>query len=218
MADTFTYFEKFGDVCEALTEEDRKEVIYAITMYGTFGVEIELPYPHNAYFALIKDSLDFSKTARTNGSKGGRPKNEPTVPEDQKPSVIEDQEPTVGGNGKAQTIPNHTEPNHTEPNDKKGGASASPPYEAIISYLNEKAGTNYRASAAKSRQHINARWAEGYRLEDFKAVIDKKVAEWLNDPKFGKYLRPETLFGTKFEGYLNAPAPKGVKDYGKYDR
>ncbi len=92
------------------------------------------------------------------------------------------------------------------------------PYDAIISYLNEKAGTNYRSSAAKSRQHINARWNEGYRLDDFKAVIDKKVAEWLNDPKMCKFLRPETLFGTKFEGYLNAPAPKGVKDYAKYDR
>ena len=47
--------------------------------------------------------------------------------------------------------------------------------------------------------------AEGYTVEDFVAVIDKKCAEWLHDPKMRAYLRPETLFGSKFEGYLNAP-------------
>lgn len=34
-------------------------------------------------------------------------------------------------------------------------------------------------------------------------MIDIKTAEWLHNPKMNKYLRPETLFGTKFESYLN---------------
>lgn len=77
-------------------------------------------------------------------------------------------------------------------------------YSAIISHLNEKAGTNYRASSKATQGHINARLAEGYTVEDFFKVIDKKCAEW-RGTDMEKYLRPETLFGSKFENYLNAP-------------
>lgn len=78
-------------------------------------------------------------------------------------------------------------------------------FSAVIDRLNEKAGTNYRASSKATQGHINARIAEGYTLEDFFSVIDKKCAEWRGG-EMEKYLRPETLFGSKFENYLNAPA------------
>ncbi|NHC17166.1 hypothetical protein G6554_02565 [Bacillus sp. MM2020_4] len=77
------------------------------------------------------------------------------------------------------------------------------PFSEIVSYLNEKASTNYKASSKKTKDLIKARWNEGFVLEDFKQVINKKTAEWLNDENMSKYLRPETLFGTKFEAYLN---------------
>jgi uncharacterized phage protein (TIGR02220 family) len=76
----------------------------------------------------------------------------------------------------------------------------------IVEYLNQKAGKKYRAGSKDTRQHINARLAEGYTLDDFRAVIDKRCAAWLGDPKMEEYLRPSTLFGPKFESYLNAPA------------
>ncbi len=76
-------------------------------------------------------------------------------------------------------------------------------YISVVSYLNEKAGTKYKATTAATKKHINARMEEGFTLEDFKTVIDKKSAEWKNTD-MEKYLRPETLFGTKFESYLNA--------------
>lgn len=76
-------------------------------------------------------------------------------------------------------------------------------YTAIVSYLNEKAGTSYKATTAKTKSAINARLAEGFTVDDFRTVIDKKCAEWIGTD-MEKYLRPETLFGTKFEGYLNA--------------
>lgn len=82
----------------------------------------------------------------------------------------------------------------------------------IIDYLNFKTGSNYRTNTDKTRKHIKARLNEGFTLEDFKTVIDKKVAEWLNDEKMQRYLRPETLFGTKFEGYLNERCSKPVKE------
>lgn len=85
-------------------------------------------------------------------------------------------------------------------------------YKSIVGYLNEKAGTDYKSTTKKTQECIRARLAEGFAEEQFKIVIDKKVLDWLNDPKMCKYLRPETLFGPKFESYLNAksgrkPAP-----------
>ena len=75
-------------------------------------------------------------------------------------------------------------------------------YSLVIDYLNKKANTNYRASTKNTQSFINARVSEGYTVEDFKKVIDSKSKEWLNTD-FEKYLRPTTLFGTKFENYLN---------------
>lgn len=73
----------------------------------------------------------------------------------------------------------------------------------VIDYLNSKLGTSYRANASKNKRLIDARLREGYQLQDFKKVIDHKYTDWHDDQQMSKYLRPETLFGTKFEGYLN---------------
>lgn len=75
-------------------------------------------------------------------------------------------------------------------------------YSLVIDYLNRKASTNYRATTKNTQSFINARVKEGYTVEDFKKVIDSKSKDWLNTD-FEKYLRPSTLFGTKFENYLN---------------
>lgn len=76
------------------------------------------------------------------------------------------------------------------------------PYKEIIDYLNSKTGKNYRANIQKNKALIKARWSEGYQLDDFKQVIDNMVKSW-SGTEYAKYLRPETLFGTKFDGYLN---------------
>lgn len=76
--------------------------------------------------------------------------------------------------------------------------------EEIVSYLNEKVGSKYRPSTEATQKHINARLEEKFTIDDFKAVIDKKADEWLGTD-MQKFLRPQTLFGTKFESYLNQP-------------
>lgn len=72
----------------------------------------------------------------------------------------------------------------------------------VINYLNDKTGSFYRTNTKKTISLISARLNEGFVLDDFKYVIDIKSNEWLNTA-MQKYLRPETLFGTKFESYLN---------------
>ena len=90
-----------------------------------------------------------------------------------------------------------------------GSAEAKPStiHKDVIDYLNGKIGARYKASSAINKRLIDARVKEGYKLDDFKRVIDNKVASWANDTKMSKYLRPQTLFGTKFESYLNERAP-----------
>ncbi len=77
----------------------------------------------------------------------------------------------------------------------------------VIEYLNAKAGTAYKPTSKDTQKHIKARIAEGFSLSDFQTVIDKKVSEW-KGTDMEQYLRPSTLFGTKFESYLNAPGRK----------
>lgn len=96
------------------------------------------------------------------------------------------------------------------------------PYSDIVSLLNEKAGTAFKPSTQSTKSHIKARWAEGFRTDDFNTVIEHKVDEWKTDAKMCEFLRPVTLFGTKFESYLqSATASKNGENanlYGKFGK
>lgn len=73
----------------------------------------------------------------------------------------------------------------------------------VIDYLNEKCNTNYKSSANYVQKHISARMSDGnVDFEDYKHVIDIKYSQW-KGTNYEKYLRPQTLFGTKFDSYLN---------------
>ncbi|WP_311486274.1 conserved phage C-terminal domain-containing protein [uncultured Anaerococcus sp.] len=73
---------------------------------------------------------------------------------------------------------------------------------SVINYLNEKADKNYKSTTQKTKSLINARIKEGFTLDDFKKVIDTKTQQWKLSVDMNRYLRPETLFGNKFESYL----------------
>ena len=102
-------------------------------------------------------------------------------------------------------------------NNSKTNSNNSSIYKEIIDYLNSKADTNYKHTTKKTQSLINARLKESFTLEDFKAVIDIKTSTW-KDTEMEKYLRPETLFGTKFESYLNEKEvkPKDKKTETRY--
>ena len=82
----------------------------------------------------------------------------------------------------------------------------------VIDYLNVKIGSKYRPHAIKNKVHLDVRIKEKYTFEEFKIVIDHKCDEWLHDRYWKKFLRPETLFGTKMESYLNDALVK-VEDW-----
>lgn len=84
------------------------------------------------------------------------------------------------------------------------------PYSAILYTLNSITGKNFKPIQANCR-HIHARWNEGMREPDFELVARIKNAQWKDDPMMALYIRPETLYGTKMDSYLNEPPPKKTK-------
>ncbi|MGX7099456.1 conserved phage C-terminal domain-containing protein [Globicatella sanguinis] len=99
------------------------------------------------------------------------------------------------------TLSNNTYINNTD--NVLSSKHDSIPYREIVEYLNEKTGSKFKYTTQTTRTSIKTRFKEGYSLDDFKRVIDIKTGQWLYDQKMKPYLRPQTLFGTKFEAYLN---------------
>ena len=110
---------------------------------------------------------------------------------------------------------NNNNYNNNKFNNTMSSNSTTQLQKEIIDYLNLKTNSNYKYTTKKTQTLINTRLKESFTLEDFKKVIDKKVSDWAEDGKMSKFLRPETLFGTKFESYLNektsTSAPKKEK-------
>lgn len=85
----------------------------------------------------------------------------------------------------------------------------------VVAYLNEKTGRSFKPTTALTVRKITARVNEGFAYDDFKRVIDTKTRQWKDSAEYSRYLRPETLFGSKFEGYLNEN-PQGGGRFAKY--
>ena len=83
----------------------------------------------------------------------------------------------------------------------------------IVTYLNNKLGSRYRTSNSTTYKLIVSKLKSGYTYEDCIKVIDTKYSDWHNNPDMSKYLRPSTLFGNKFENYVNQPSYKPKQDY-----
>lgn len=164
-----------------------------------------------------------SKTASKTGSKHGSKaasKSDSKLEsetEGEQPSAEPSEPPSETG---SDIYSSSSSPIPESPSEEEGrGEEDGIPYGEVVAALNGSAGTAYRPTSRKTRQLIRARWAEGYRLEDFQAVIDVKCAEWIGGD-MARYLRPETLFGPKFEGYREQAraAGRGKGDgYGAYD-
>ena len=130
----------------------------------------------------------------------------PNLPDTVKPDTVKpdtDKPDTVNYD----TNSNNLNSNNLNSNNKDIYSSAKAkqqiPYKEIIEYLNKATNKNYKHTASGNKKLIKARWNENYTLEDFKKVIDIKVSQWKDDPKMQQYLRPSTLFNSKFDNYLN---------------
>lgn len=189
-------FEKFGDALEVLGEEDRKTMFYALGMYGSYGVEVELPPYLRALFIAFKEDIDNSKASRRNGGNGGRPSKkkqgvsetqEPLVSIDAKPGVSEDAKPTLfdmakpgvsesskpGVSEDAKPKPNQTKPIQANPVSK--GKGGKPPFRPPT--VNEVAAyARQRGTPIDAQRFVDYFAAQGWKLSNGNAMKDWQAA------------------------------------------
>lgn len=223
-------FDSYIDAGQKLKPSERKEYYCALVEYLAYGKEPErLKGSSDAIWTAIFPSLELSRKRSESGSKGGQKKQaNQELATKQNEDLLASKtasktEANTVANGKANGVAkskSNSKSNSKEDisNDisKKKGADLSTITE-IVDYLNEKANTSYRPSAEYAKTHIRARLREGFTIDDFKTVIDGRVKAWANNPKMSEYLRPQTLFGTKFESYLNASKAKPKTDEEEWD-
>lgn len=123
----------------------------------------------------------------------------------ERPTEMPLSENGLSENGKTENRKGQTTNNNITNNDltKNNRRVDFIPYKKIIDYLNEKTGKRFSHKSKANQRLIKARFNEGYILDDFINVIDTKTNEWKDVDKMKGYLQPTTLFGNKFDKYLN---------------
>lgn len=224
MRDSVVFYRSFYEAVKELPPEEFKESVQAILDYG---LDDKPPDKQgtiaHTVFTLVRPQIDANNRRFKNGCKGGkepnrnqtRTKTEPncnqtgTKPE---PNPNQDgTKPEPKEKGERRKEKGEINNNKTIMSSPTSRDRPAYQYGEVVDYLNLRAGTRYRSTSEDTRKHIRARVDDGYTLDDFKAVIDRKVEEW-KGTEWEKFLRPSTLFGSKFESYLNQrEEPKGKK-------
>ena len=179
----FTIYKEYYELITLLTEREQQELLLAITKFMFEDVEPTLNDKQTKIFNNLRRPLEKSKKRSKCGSitKSNESQKENENKTHQDVNVIVNVNDNVDVNVKKISL-----------EEIKG----------IVEYLNIKSNSHYKYSTDKTQTLIKARIKDGFTLDDFKIVIDKKCEEWLGTD-FEKFLRPETLFSNKFEGYLN---------------
>lgn len=213
------------DICKRhMTPEQFGRLMFALFDSNSnpdVGEDIAIAYE----FMHLQKQIDSDKYAkrceqnRINGAKGGAPTGNKNA--SKQPKTTENNRTDSFGclNNPTKSFgcknnPNDNEDDNDNENEDGNGNESVPDNDvplSLLSYLNQKTGSSYSATD-QIRATIEQRVSEGYTLEQMKSVIDKKCAEWSCDGKMRSYLRPSTLFGDRFEEYLNAPEPAEVEE------
>lgn len=199
MADRISFFQSYYNAIKRIKKKVDRCLAYDVILdYAFYGIvpDLEsLPDSVGIAFELVKPNLDASKKKAENGAKGGSAK----------PSESKVQAEGKQPGSKVQANPKQSASDKDKDKEKEKEKEI---YKEIVSFLNQKTGKHFRDNSDKTTSAIHARLEEGFSKEDFFRVIDTKSRDWLGG-KMEEYLRPETLFGTKFESYLNAGGNHG---------
>ena len=228
--DSFVFYKSFYDSIRELDPTDQVQIYNAIFQYQFDGSLADLKGVAKSIFTLILPLLDTNNKRYENGCKGGKPKNNQNVtknkPKDNQ--TLTKLEPKDNQN-ETKLEPNSNLMNNVLCimnndlcNNNKYIVEDNNAFNEIIDYLNVKTKQHYKTTTNKTKRLIKARLNEHFTIADFKKVIDNMCNEWLNTD-MQKYLRPETLFGTKFESYLNREVKDSLpqwwdKDFKKEDK
>lgn len=219
---------------DLLTDEQTGKLLKALLRYAENGEEPDFSDDKAicVMFSMMKKQVDrdFGKYQELcdrrseAGKKGGAPKGNQNARKSSNSSKTSEDNDKDENKNKDD---NKDEDKDNDLSDARGageGRASSTRYiletSEIIDYLNQKAGSRYQPTAKSTERLIAALLNDGYTVEDMKRVVDMKCKEW-KFTEYQKYLRPETLFGEKFEGYLNTPQaptlPKRQSNSAWYD-
>jgi uncharacterized phage protein (TIGR02220 family) len=181
----------------AMRPEDRKAVDKVLGLF--FRQE-----PDGYHQKRVDHEIAVSKTARSNGKGGGRPRTGTITGLETGLETIEvtgTETETITGSGHPPTTNLQPPASNHQPPGKGYVGKPDVLASGILDFLNEKTGRSYKPVKANLNL-ITARLREGATEDDLRAVIAKKCREWLGDEKMADYLRPATLFNaTKFAQY-----------------
>ena len=233
MRDSVVFYRSFYEAVKNLPPEEFKESMQAILNYSFDGKppDTQGSIAHTV-FTLVKPQIDANNQRYENGKKGGKkpnPNQDGTKPEPNRNQTVTETKPNpnqtvtkpepnvnvnvnVNVNDKDKNNMSGSEDGTpTHPEDKSADGAFLDKSGEVVDYLNQAAGTAFRKTSKDTKKHIRARFNDGYTLDDFKTVIDRRVEEW-KGTEWEKFLRPSTLLGSKFESYLNQKEePKGKK-------
>lgn len=203
---SFTFYLEYADLISLLTEEEQANLYLKIINYIFYEKEVDkLTDNQKKVWINLKRPIDKSIIQSKNVTK--RYTNEDTKKSTKQLTKLDTNEDTKKDTHNMSIVNVNSNMSNVN-NLEKIECEEEKPFRRIIEYLNSKLGTKYRYTNKSTQSKINARLNEGYNLDDFIVVIDKMCLEWSSDEKMKAYLRPETLFGTKFESYLNRPTKK----------
>ena len=201
----FTIYKEYYELITLLTEREQQELLLAITKFMFEDVEPTLNDKQTKIFNNLRRPLEKSKKRSKCGSitksNENQEENETKTKENQKEIKTKSNESQKENENKTHQDVNVIV-NVNDNVDVNVNKITLAEIKGIIEYLNIKSNSHYKYSTDKTQTLIKARIKDGFTLDDFKIVIDKKCEEWLGTD-FEKFLRPETLFSNKFEGYLN---------------
>ena len=212
MRDSFVFYRSFFETFKKLPKKERLAIFEAVCDYALNDVfPSGLSGTADAVFTLLKPQVDANLRKYENGLKGGRPSKPNQNLTETKPKPKHNLTITKPKLNDNENDNENDNVNVNENDNENGvGSSSVPDYSSlllsrmILSYLNETTGSQYEVDE-EICDRIGQLVSDGYGEEDFLRVINSKAAEWLNDPKMRRYLRPSTLFGPKFSDYAAAP-------------
>jgi len=223
---SFLLYKNWGKSINKLSDEEAGKLIKSIFTYVQGREKTEFDeLATEMIFDIIVDSLErdlekYKKTVKRNqenGKKGGRPRKPEVITETQNNPVgfkeseglkkIPKKADIDNDNGidNVNDIDNVKDKDIEEPlvgNKVSNNSQSNELIKEVVNHLNLINNSKYKHTTDNTRKHIKARINDGYTFDDFKLVIEYKVYEWKNDEKMRKFIRPETLFGSKFESYL----------------
>lgn len=199
---SFTFFKNYYEVIKELPKEDKRDILEAIVDYVFEDKIPNLTGLKKGIWQLIQRPIDISKRNGSNKSKRNGEQMENKSKKNGKKMENKCSDLSISISSSISNSCSNILENK--------GYGEKKPFKEVIDYLNKKIGSNFKPTSKTTQNKINARLNEGYNLDDFIAVIDKKCDEW-RGTEFEQYLCPETLFGTKFEKYLNQKSKQKTK-------